>query len=441
MKKLLLISPYFSEQVAKTTEKPFLFPSLNLPIVASLTPEGYEIELIDENIEEIDFDKAADLVGITCMTAQAKRAYAIADKWRAKGTKVILGGIHPTAVPHEAAEHADAVAMGEAENVWRGLVRDADKHRLRKFYYSPKMPCLKNLPPPRLDLLKSDRYIIGNVMQIFRGCPFNCKFCSVTKFFGNTYRYRPVDEVVEEVKLRRKSNIKGRFFGFLDDNIGGLPHYAKTLFAKLIPLDIIWAGQASLTIAKDRDLLKIFEKSGCKALFIGLESASQAALHESNKTFLKVSRFQEAIKIIHDHGISVEGAFIFGFDDDAPEVFEKTVKFVDRIGIDAVQFGILTPFPGTALWNKLDGENRLISRDWTKYTIGHVVFQPKKMSPEKLQEGSDWAWREFYSLRKIGKRFLRSFHNGFKSAIPILIFQFAYRSILKTRKNSSKVDF
>ncbi len=440
MKKLLLISPFFSERVDKPTEKPFLFPSLNLPIVASLTPENYEVELADENIETIDFSKNADLVGITCMTAQAPRAYAIADKWRAQGTKVVLGGIHPSAVPHEAAEHADAVVIGEAENVWGRVIRDLENHRLKRFYCSPKEPALENLPHPRLDLLKPNRYIIDNVIQIFRGCPFNCRFCSVTKFFGNTYRYKPVEDIVKEVELRVGSTLKSRFFGFLDDNIGGLPSYSKELFRKLIPFNIIWASQASLTIAKDRKLLRIFERSGCKALFIGLESVSQAALQESNKGFLKVPQFKEAIKIIHDHGISVEGAFIFGFDDDDPGVFEKTVEFADRVGVDAVQFGILTPFPGTAVWEKLSRENRFICTDWSKYTIGHVVFQPKRMSPERLQEGSDWAWREFYSLRGIAGRFMRSFHWGFKSAIPILIFQFAYRSILKTRKNSSKVD-
>lgn len=440
MKKLLLISPFFSEHVDKPTERPFVFPPLNLPVVASLTPENYETELIDENIEDIDFNKTPDLVGITSMTAQAPRAYKIADKWREKGTKVVLGGIHPTAVPHEAAQHADAVVLGEVENVWGQVIRDLENSGLKRFYYSPKMPCLKNLPHPRLDLLKSDRYIINNIIQIFRGCPFNCRFCSVTNFFGNTYRYKPVGDIVRQVELRIGNTMKSRFFGFLDDNIGGLPSYTKELFRKLIPLNMMWAGQASLTIAKDRELLRIFEKSGCKGLFIGLESISQAALHESNKGFLKVSQFKELIKIIHDYGISIEGAFIFGFDDDAPGIFEKTVEFADRIGVDAAQFGILTPFPGTALWEKFSEEKRFISTDWSKYTIGKVVFRPKKMSPEKLQEGADWAWREFYSLRRIARRFTRSFHWGFKSAIPILILQFAYRSLLKTRENSFKVD-
>lgn len=441
MKKLLLISPFFNEKVEKPTEKPFLFPPLNLPIIASLTPDDYEIEIVDENIQEIDFDRTADLVGITSMTAQAPRTYKIADKWRKKGVKVVLGGIHPTALPHEAAEHADAVVLGEAENIWKRVVRDAENHRLKRFYYSPREPSLKNLPQPRLDLLKSDRYIIDNVIQIFRGCPFNCRFCSVTKFFGNTYRYKPVEDIVRQVELRTGSTRKSRFFGFLDDNIGGLPSYTKELFMRLIPLKIMWASQASLTIAKDRELLRILQKSGCKALFIGLESISQAALQESNKGFLKVSQFKEAIKIIHDHGISIEGAFIFGFDDDEPSVFEETVEFADRVGVDAAQFGILTPFPGTAVWKKLSNEDRLISKDWAEYTIGKVVFRPKKMSSERLQQGSDWAWREFYSLRRIAGRFTRSFHWGFKSAIPILIFQFAYRSILKARNNSSKVDF
>jgi radical SAM superfamily enzyme YgiQ (UPF0313 family) len=437
MRTLLLISPFFRTRVKKTTEKAFLFPPLNLPIVASLTPDSYHVEMIDENIEEVDFTRTPDLVGITAMTAQAPRAYAIADEWREKGVKVVLGGIHPTAVPHEAARHADAVVLGEAEGVWRQVLRDSENHGLRQFYYSPKMPHLTDLPRPRLDLLNSSRYIIDNIVQVFRGCPFDCRFCSVTKFFGNTYRYKPLEDIVAHVQQRVGTSTKSRFFGFLDDNIGGLPSYTKRLFSQLVPLNIMWAGQASLTIAKDRELLRIFERSGCKGLFIGLESMSQTALQESNKGFLKASQFKEAIKIIHDHGISIEGAFIFGFDDDDTGVFEKTVEFADRIGVDAAQFGILTPFPGTAIWDKFSSQNRLLSNDWTKYTIGHVVYRPMKMTPERLQEGTDWAWRQFYSLRRIATRFPRSFHWGFKSAIPIVILQFAYRSILKKRRNSS----
>jgi len=440
MKKLLLISPFFSDRVKKPTEKPFLIPPLNLPIVASLTPQDYEVVLVDENIEDTDFEQDVDLVGITAMTAQAPRAYRIADTWRKRGVRVVMGGIHPTAVPEEAAQHSDAVVIGEVENIWAQVIKDAETNGLKKFYRSVERPCLKELPYPRLDLLRSDRYIVCNVIQVFRGCPFNCRFCSVTNFFGNTYRYKPVDDVVREVQLRVGNTRKSRFFGFVDDNIGGLPSYAKELFTRLIPFHIIWGGQASLTIARDRELMRIFERSGCKALFIGLESASQAALHESNKNFLKVSQFKEAIKIIHDHGIGVEGAFIFGFDDDDHGVFERTVEFADRIGVDAAQFGILTPFPGTAVWEKMVQEHRIISDDWARYTIGHVVFDPKKMSPERLQEGADWAWREFYSLRKIGKRFIRSLNYGLKLAVPILIFQFAYRSLLKTRENSSKLD-
>jgi radical SAM superfamily enzyme YgiQ (UPF0313 family) len=439
MKKLLLISPFFSDQVKKPTERAFLFPSLNLPIVASVTPEDYDVKLLDENVEQVNYDDSPDLVGITSMTAQAPRAYEIADEWRRRGVRVVLGGIHPTAVPDEAAEHADAVVIGEVEGVWKQLLEDHETDRLKKFYGSNGTLSLEDLPPPRLDLLDPDRYIMTNITQIFRGCPFNCRFCSVTKFFGNTYRYKPVEDIVSEVKRRVGASIKSRFFGFLDDNVGGLPRYSKELFKRLIPYDIMWLSQASLTIARDRELLKIFEKSGCKGLFIGLESVSQNALKESNKTFLKVSQFKEALKIIHDHGISVEGAFIFGFDDDDPGVFERTVEFADRVGIDAAQFGILTPFPGTSLSDKLTEEKRIFSRNWADYTIGHVVFEPKQMSPEKLQEGTDWAWREFYSLRRISRRMLHSFHWGFKSSIPILILQFAYRSILKSRETSSKI--
>jgi radical SAM superfamily enzyme YgiQ (UPF0313 family) len=435
--KIVLISPFFDKKFRKTTRKTFRFPPLNLPIVASLTPKEFEVKIIDESVENINFDEEADLVGITCMTAQAPRAYSVADAFRKRGTKVVLGGIHPTALPNEAAKHADAIVLGEAENTWEELIFDLRKNGLKKFYSSIERPSLKNLPLPRLDLLKRDRYIFGDVIQIFRGCPFACSFCSVSNFFGNTYRYRPVDDVVNEVKFRRSNTARPQFMGFLDDNVAGLPHYAKELFRKLIPLNIWWAGQASLTVAKDKELLKILRRSGCKFLYIGFESISQAALREANKNFLKVSKFKEAVKRIHGTGINIEGAFIFGFDDDDETIFERTVKFADKIGVDAAQFGILTPFPGTKLWDKLEKENRIFTKDWTKYGVGNAVFKPQKMSPEKLKEGTEWAWKEFYSLRNIGRRFGRALSGRTLAATPMLALQLAYKSTMAQRR---KID-
>jgi len=434
--KIVLISPFFDKKIRKTARKTFRFPPLNLPIIASLTPKEFEVKIVDENVEDINFDEGTDLVGITCMTAQAPRAYSVADAFRKRGIRVVLGGIHPTALPNEAAKHADAVVIGEAENTWPELMFDLRKNGLKKFYSCTKRPSLKNLPLPRLDLLKRDRYIFGDVIQIFRGCPFACSFCSVSNFFGNTYRYRPIDDVVNEIKHRRSNTIRPQFMGFLDDNIAGLPRYAKELFERLIPLNIWWAGQASLTVAKDKELLRIFQRSGCKFLYIGFESVSQVSLHEANKNFLNPDNFKESIKRIHDFGINIEGAFIFGFDDDDETIFERTVRFADKIGVDAAQFGILTPFPGTKLWDKLEKEKRIFTKDWTKYGIGNAVFKPKKMSPEKLKEGTEWAWREFYSLRNIGKRIVSIAGTRVGAAIPMLALQLAYKSTMARRKKA-----
>jgi len=432
--KLTLISPVFNRHFGLTTQKIFAFPPLNLPIVASLTPPNVDIELVDENVEHWDYDeKMADLVGITAMTAQAPRAYEIAAEMRKRGAKVVLGGIHPTTLPEEAALHADAVVVGEAEALWPQVFEDFSKNRLQKIYNQATRPSLRNLPLPRRDLFNREGYLFKNTIQVFRGCKFSCSFCSVWRFFGRSYRMRPLDEVVAEIELL-KSKTRGMcFLGFLDDNIVGEERYSTELFRRLIPLKIIWAGQASLDVVDMPGMLPLMRKSGCRALFIGFESSNPDSLKEAKKKWLHPDQFRSKVKMLHDHGIMVEGAFIVGFDSDEHTVFEETVEFADRIGVDAAQFSILTPFPGTDHYQKLESEGRIFDRDWSKYGVDEVVYQPKRMSPERLQEGYHWAWREFYSRRKIAKRVLRAYQN-WKSMIPLLVFQSQYRTLMRHRE-------
>ena len=423
-----LISPGSPVAVASKREKALQFSRLSLATVAALFPPDADIRIINDSIDTIDFREKVDLVGITAITSTAPRAYEIADKFRKRGVPVIMGGIHPTALPEEAALHADAVVIGEAEGVMQELINDFKTGKLKKFYHSQARPSLANLPLPRKDLFAGSKYYRElDVVQTTRGCPFNCDFCSVTDFFGRTYRTRPIPEVIREIKQLSKHKI----IFFVDDNIAGIPSYAKKLFKALIPLKIRWFGQASIIIAKDTELLKLAAKSGCLSLFIGFESISISSLKQVGKTVNRVRDYSTGIKKIHDHGIGIIGAFIFGFDSDDESVFEKTVAFINRNQIELASFSILTPLPGTRLYKQMEAEGRIIERDWAKYTCGEVVFQPKLLTVDQLQNGYYWARKQISSYSSIFRRTLHP-RKGALIAFPInLIMRRASRAFLK----------
>jgi anti-anti-sigma regulatory factor len=279
---------------------------------------------------------------------------------------------------------------------------------------------------PRLDLLKRDLYMTANSLQTTRGCPFKCDFCSVTEFFGNTYRFRPVKDVVAEVR-HLKNTFNAKFVAFVDDNIVGNKKYAKELFRALIPLNIKWGSQGSLTMANDDELMKLARKSGCVSMFIGIESLSEATLKAANKKFNKVAEYEESIRKIHDHGIMINGGFIFGFDTDDEGVFERTVKFVEKNKITLPTYHVLTPLPGTRLFYKLQNEGRIFDFDWSKYNSGNVVYTPKLMSAETLQEGYFWAYHETYKYSSITRR---NFHPQ-QRFFNRLALNYGYRRIVK----------
>ncbi|RLE06547.1 B12-binding domain-containing radical SAM protein [Candidatus Aerophobetes bacterium] len=436
--KILLISPTWKKKVANERlkrDRIFKFPPHSLLAVAALTPKDIEVGIIDENIEELDFNRKADLVGITTMTASSPRAYEIADEFRRKGIPVVIGGIHATALPEEAAQHADAVVIGEAEGCWERLLEDfkrKGKKGLAQFYRNFQLPDPSKIPIARRELLEGKGYLLSRFLQISRGCPFNCSFCSVSRFFGKKYRFRPVKNVIEEVKSIVGKSLKTRFLGFLDDNIVGSVSYAKELFKALIPYRVLWAGQSSINIARDDELLDLAARSGCKGLFIGFESVSEDSLGEANKLQNKIGFYEKAVKKIHQFGISIEGAFIFGFDHDDKSIFQRTVKFIERVKLDAVQFTVLTPLPGTKLYEKLEEEGRITDKDWSNYDFTHVVFRPKLMTPEELRQGLTWAYQRIYSLPSIFRRLTGSFSGGrWRYSGPILALNLAYRRTFK----------
>ena len=396
--KLELISPA-SEENARV-------PTLSLPLIAALTPSEVTISITDDLITPLNLKtdlKEVDLVGITVLSGTALRAYQIADAYRKKGTTVILGGIHPTAVPDEAIGHADAVVIGEAEESWPQVIRDFRRGVLKPFYRQERLTSLSDLPVPRRDIHGSRGYFPLSVVQATRGCPYRCEFCSVRTFFGDTFRLRPVGDVISEIR-----GIRHRLIMFNDDNIIGHPRYSRELLQGLAPLKKKWVGQASLAGLRDEKTIRLMAQSGCIGLLIGFESIIEENIASIGKLQNKPSQYMEVIDSLHRHGIAIWGSFIFGFDHDDPTVFERTVEFAIRAKIFSAVFAVLTPYPGTGFYNRMIAEGRLTDeRWWSKEDQQERAphFEPRGMSRQQLRDGWKWAWKEFYSPRSIIRRF------------------------------------
>jgi len=395
--------------IGELVGKKALLAPLALPTLAALTPQDVEVILTDENVERIDFDSEVDLVGITFMTSLAPRAYEIADEFRARGIKVVLGGIHASMLPEEAAQHADSVVIGEAEETWPQLIRDFKKHRLQKFYKASSFPDLDR-PIPRWDLLKSKSYLC-NMLQVGRGCPNNCDFCSVTAFNGRKYRHKPLEKVVKEIQTLQEID-KDKIIFFADDNFLSIPAYSKALLKLLIPLRIKWWCQASVNRLRDDGLLKLLHDSGCEAIFVGFESVSQATLDLMNKGAVnKVEEYIQILGKVKSRGIVVFGSFIFGSDIEGEDAFERTAKFIADAGIPLAMINILTPCPGTPLYERLEKEGRILHKDWWKYNAEFTCFNPK-MDLETLEQGRRWVLQQIYSYEALYQRFTEVWANG-----------------------------
>ena len=394
--KLLIISPTWNPVF--WGGKRALAPPLVLPLLAGLTPQDVEVQLIDENVQEVDIGAEVNWVAISCMTASAPRAYETADAFRQRGIPVVMGGIHPTVLPDEAGLHADAVVIGEAEPVWGQVIADLRGGRLKSRYKQEKFCDMVGLPIPRRDLLQGDCYLTVNMVQTGRGCPNNCSFCSVSAVNGRPYRFRPIPEVIEEIRSTRG------WIGFIDDNITGNPSRAKELFEALIPLKLRWVGQADLRMAKDPELLRLAALSGCHALFVGIESVSPENLRATHKMPNLGLDMSAAIQAIQKAGIAVIGSFVLGLDEDGPDVFARTLEFAMQNRLAVAQFSVLTPFPGTRMYDQLKSEGRIFDSDWSHYTMSKVVYHPLHMSPEQLEAGQAWVYRQFYSFPSILKR-------------------------------------
>jgi radical SAM superfamily enzyme YgiQ (UPF0313 family) len=394
--KILLISPGVSEDTC--TPGGLMIPQLALHLLEGLTPLKYQVKLVEEESERLNIEEECDLVGISCMTSNAPRAYRLAKEFKNRGKTVILGGVHPTILPEEALQHADAVVVGEAEGVWEEVLEDFAAGRLKP-RYEHRSPSLDRYIPMRFR--HESRKRLFNVVPVMttRGCPYSCDFCCVSDLYGKKIRHAPIANVVRDIAESQQKT-----FIFLDDNIIGDPHYAKELFRAIKPLKIKWVGQASISFVHDTELMKLAADCGCAALFFGLESVSPTQLQKMRKSIKDIEKMGEAVRIIKGMGIHFHGSFVFGFDDDTPAIFPETLEFLERYKIGTASFNILTPYPGTAVYRRLKAEDRLITENWKYYDHSTVVFRPRNMTPYELQAGEIWVKREFSKLSAILKK-------------------------------------
>ncbi|MBI5048471.1 MAG: B12-binding domain-containing radical SAM protein [Deltaproteobacteria bacterium] len=378
---------------------------LAIPTLAALTPPDVDVKVVDENIEPIDFEAPTDLVGISVRTMFAKRAYEIASRFRERGVKVVLGGIHTSMLPEEATQYADSIVVGEAESVWHELIQDFKNNELKKVYKSGFHPDLTQYSIPNRSLLKNNKYLL-HIVQTTKGCPFFCEFCSVHAFDGTKIRHRSLEQVITDIKETQRDSIRERrkAIFFADDNIVADRKYAKDFFKALIPCEVGWSCQASINVSKDDEILKLMTESGGGGILIGFESIAEDNLRQMNKKINLTQDFSSAIQKIHSHGILVQGSFIVGHDNDTQETFQKLADFINNNNVLFALISILTPFPGTGLFKRMEKEARLLHTDWERYDSKTVVFKPKNMTPPELKKGFMHVYREVYSFKSIYRK-------------------------------------
>ena len=383
---------------------------LSLMVLAGLTPPGWKITIVDENLGPPDYPALPrpDLVGITAFTSQANRAYEVAAYFRSLGVPVVMGGIHATMCLDEVSERVDSVVTGEAESVWAELLEDA-RHRRLKPRYEGGRADINDLSPARHDLLPA-RYAFGAI-QTTRGCPLNCSFCSVTTFNGAQYRQRPIPEVVREFRSIREKRVL-----VVDDNlIGTRPKHidrAKDLFRAMVQADLRkqWVAQATINFADDEELLALAAKAGCRGVFIGFESPTQEGLREIGKkiNLVKDRDFRASVRRIQRHNILVVGSFIIGLDVDEPGIGQRIAALASHYGLDNLNTLFLTPLPGTRLWDQMKSEDRIaldaFPEDWRYYTLTFPVAQYKRLSLDEIIEEMVSCNRSFYSLPRVLRR-------------------------------------
>jgi len=399
------------------------FQQITMPYLAAFVSPDWTVVHIDEEVSPVDLTIAADLVGITFHTPSAFHAYDLAAQFRKRGIPVALGGPHVTLIPDEAQAHADVIFVGEAESHWPQFLKDFEIGRHTRRYCSTIPPALNTAPMARKELYHR-RDLTGGRLFATRGCPYGCDFCTVAVMYQRKVRTRPVAAVASEY-----ASFPGKVIIFWDDNLASDREYAKALFRSIAPYRKWWSSQVSIQAGKDAEFLEWAAKSGCKQLFIGLESISQQSMDGVRKGFNRVEEYVRVIEHIHEHGIAVQAGIVFGFDQDTESIFSETLDFLETAGVQNATFNILTPYPGTPLYQRLETEGRILTRDWSKYNGREdVVFQPLHLSPETLRDGYRYANRRFYSGASVFRRLTHS-PVGLWWTLPLnLAYAFALRS-------------
>lgn len=398
-----------------------LFPPLGLATLAGYLNDDDQAELCDEHVESISCEDTPDLVAIETYITSARRAYAIADRYRARGIYVVMGGLHTTACPEEALRHSDTVVLGPAEEAWPRFLADFRRNTTERIYTSTRRE-LHSLPPLRRDLIALQRYLVPNSIVVSRGCPHHCDFCYSNSFFrGGAHFYTyTVDRALREIE-----SLGGKHLFFLDDNILGDARFAGTLFRQMRSMGRIWQGAATVGSILNTGLLDLAVESGLRSLFVGFESLNQAGMNTHGKHHNRVTDYERAAALLHERGVMINASFVFGLDSDRADVFDATTEWAIAQGLETATFHLLTPYPGTALYSRYFDAGRILHQDWDLYDTRHAVFSHPTMSSETLEKGYWRAYETFYQWRQIARSALT------KRTLPEKLRHFTYVSAWK----------
>lgn len=398
----LLINPFYAKSPYGSFGKHVLTPSLALTAVAAATPLGWRAQYWDENLSQgpPPADPVPHVVGITVHLTFARRAYELAAWYRARGAKVILGGLHVQSCEAEVAPHADALSVGDGVQTWPAILRDVERGTLRSRYEARFDRDWDLDPPPRRDLVPRSAFLTRASVIATRGCRNRCAFCYLaTGTVRVPYGMRDPRKVAREIEASGEP-----YAVFLDNNLGGNPHYLRLLCQALRPLGKIWSAAVTLDVTDDRSLVRDMALAGCAGVFVGFETLADENLANAGKRAPRTDDYGRRVRILQEHGIKVNGSFVVGFDGDRPDTFTSLAEWIDANRLECATFHILTPYPGTPLFKQLEAEGRLLHRNWDLYDTAHVVFRPRHMTPEQLQLGYDWLYRRLFSHASIWKR-------------------------------------